>query len=578
MSVIRHDVIIVGAGLAGSMAALQLADKYDVAVLAKCYPAQSHSSAAQGGIAAAIGNMEEDRLHWHWFDTVKGGDYLTDQDAAKILVHEAPEIVYEMEHMGCPFSRNAEGKIAQRKFGGHTRNYGEAPVLRACFSADRTGHALLHTLFEQLVKYNVHVYPDWVLADLLIEDGVCRGIVAWNMRDGELHVFHAKAVMFATGGGGQAFLITSNAFANTGDGLVVAYNAGVPLQDMEFFQFHPTGIWQRGILLTEGCRGEGGTLINDQGERFMEKYSPKLLELAPRDLVTRSITTEILEGRGIGGKDYVYLDMRHLGAKKIMERLPDVHSFILTYLGMDCIKEPVPIQPTAHYMMGGIPVDVDGQAKINGDKTRDCAGFFAAGECSCVSVHGANRLGTNSLLEAALFGKRAGRQMAEWLHEATLAPLPADPMGRFRERIERFKAAPGGETQGAVRRDLKHLMREHCGVYRTRELLQEGLEQLRELKARFSRIRPATNNGRPYNLDLKETIELENTLTYAEVMMTGALAREETRGGHARRDFPKRDDVNWMKHTLAHKQPDGTIRLSYSPVALGEFEPMERKY
>jgi len=493
--------------------------------------------------------MEEDRLHWHWFDTVKGGDYLTDQDAAKILVHEAPETVYEMEHMGCPFSRTPEGKIAQRKFGGHTRNYGEAPVLRACYSADRTGHALLHTLFEQLVKHQVHVYPEWYCVDLLVEDNVCRGIVAWNMRDSEL-----------------------------GDGLVVAYNAGVPLQDMEFFQFHPTGIWKRGILLTEGARGEGGTLINDAGERFMEKYSPKLMELAPRDLVTRSITTEIIEGRGIGGKDYVYLDLRHLGAKKIMERLPEIHSFIRTYLGIDCIKDPVPIQPTAHYMMGGIPTDVDGQVKGGDAKDKDVVGFFAAGECACVSVHGANRLGTNSQLETCVFGKRAGRRMTQWLQDATWAPLPKEPLARIRERIARFKAAPGGETQGAVRRDLKHLMREHSGVYRTKEGLDEGLQMLQELKARFATIKPMTTDGQPFNLDLKETIELGNTLTYAEVMLTGALAREETRGAHARRDFPKRDDVKWMKHTIAHKQPDGTIRLSYSPVTLGEFEPKERKY
>ena len=577
MSVIKHDVIIIGAGLAGSMAAVQLAGKYDVAVLAKCYPAQSHSSAAQGGIAASLGNLEEDHIHWHWFDTVKGGDYLTDQHAAGILANEAPEMVFEMEHLGCPFSRTDEGKIAQRKFGGHTRNYGEAPVLRACYSADRTGHALLHTAFEQLVKHNVHYYADWVLADLLIEDGVCRGVLAWNMLDGELHTFHTKAVMFATGGGGQAFLITSNAFANTGDGLVVAYDAGVPLQDMEFFQFHPTGIWQRGILLTEGCRGEGGTLINDAGERFMEKYSPRLLELAPRDLVTRSITTEILEGRGIGGKDYIYLDMRHLGGAKIMERLPDVHSFIRTYLGIDCIEQPVPIQPTAHYMMGGIPCDVDGQVKGGDAKDKDITGFFTAGECACISVHGANRLGTNSLLDAALFGKRTGKTMAEWLHEATLAPLPKDPAARFRERIARFKNAPGGETQGAVRGALKHLMREHCGVYRSKEILEEGLQKLEELHARFNKIKPSTNNGQPYNLDLKETIELENTLSYAKVMMTGALAREETRGAHARRDFPKRDDTKWMKHTIAHQQPDGSIKLTYSPVTLGEFEPMERK-
>ncbi|MBN1919274.1 MAG: FAD-dependent oxidoreductase, partial [Verrucomicrobia bacterium] len=445
MSVIKHDVVIIGAGLAGSLAAAQLAGKYDVAVLAKCYPAQSHSCAAQGGIAAALGNLEEDNEHWHWFDTVKGGDYLVDQDAAKILAYEAPEMIYEMEHMGCPFSRTAEGKIAQRKFGGHTRNYGEKPVLRACFSADRTGHALLHTAFEQLVKHGVHVYPEWYCVDLLVEDGVCRGLVAWNMRDSELHVFHTKAVMFATGGGGQAFLITSNAFANTGDGLVVAYNAGVPLQDMEFFQFHPTGIWKRGILLTEGCRGEGGTLVNDKGERFMEKYSPKLMELAPRDLVTRSITTEILEGRGIGGRDYVYLDMRHLGAKKIMERLPDVHSFIMTYLGIDCIDKPVPIQPTAHYMMGGIPCDVHGQVKTGGAKDKDVAGFFAAGECSCVSVHGANRLGTNSLLDIVVFGKRAGVHAGEYAAGAGHPELPEDPAGAVARMLEDLAGHPEGE-------------------------------------------------------------------------------------------------------------------------------------
>ena len=441
-SVHRHDVVIVGAGLAGMRAAVEASAEFDVAVLSKIFPTRSHSGAAQGGIAAALANEEEDHWEWHMFDSVKGSDYLGDQDAIEVLVREAPIVVREFEHMGCPFSRTPEGRIAQRMFGGHTKDFGRGgPILRACYAADRTGHVLLHTLYEVCLRNQVRFYPEFYALSLIVRDGVCRGVVGWDVIGGGVHVFHAKAVLFGTGGYGQVFKINSNALASTGDGLSLALRAGVPLEDMEFVQFHPTGLYKSGILVSEAARGEGGYLTNDKGERFMERYAPSKMELAPRDLVSRSIQTEINEGRGIGGEAYVNCDLRHLGAEKIMTLLPQIHELATKFMDIDCIKEPIPIQPTAHYSMGGIPTDVDCRVLLDGT-SKPLAGFYAAGECACVSVHGANRLGTNSCLEASLFGRRAGKAIVGFLRETRDFPeLPSDAADAAIAEVERLLEA-----------------------------------------------------------------------------------------------------------------------------------------
>jgi len=575
--IVKHDVVIVGAGLAGLRAALEASHKYDVAVISKLFPTRSHSGAAQGGIAASLGNVEEDHIDWHFFDTVKGSDYLGDQNAIELLVNDAHPAIYELEHMGCPFSRTPEGKINQRKFGGHTKNYGEGPVLRACFAADRTGHMILHTLYDQCVKNNVRFYSEFYMTDLLVKDNVVRGVIAYDMTNGQYVTFHAKVVMFGTGGYGRAFRITSNAHANTGDGLGVVLRAGLALEDMEFVQFHPTGVYKYGILVSEGARGEGAYLLNNAGERFMEKYAPKLMELAPRDLASRSIQTEINEGRGINGEGYVHLDLRHLGEAKLNERLPEIRSFCRKIIGFDPVKEPIPIQPTAHYSMGGIPVTVDGEVLGDG-KTQKVEGFYAAGECSCVSVHGANRLGTNSLLEAVVYGRRAGKAIVQFLIKkgTEKAELPEETRKNMIARVERFKQKTGDEKVGKIRLELQETMMSKVGVFREEKSLQEALDKVHELEKRAEKIQ-IDDKGMKFNTDLTEAMELDNLLHFAELIVKGALNRQESRGAQYRRDFPKRDDENWLKHTIAVKK-DGKIEFDYKPVVITKFQPKERKY
>ncbi len=574
---IKHDVVVVGAGLAGLRAALEASAHYDVAVISKIHPLRSHSGAAQGGIAASLGNIEEDHIDWHFFDTVKGSDYLGDQDAIELLVNDAHPAIYEMEHMGCPFSRTDDGKIHQRKFGGHTRNYGEGAVLRACFAADRTGHALLHTLYDQCVKNNVRFYSEFYVTDLIIKDNIARGLVAYDMQNGQLLAFHSKVVMFGTGGYGRAFKITSNAHANTGDGLGIVLRAGLPLQDMEFVQFHPTGVYQYGILVSEGARGEGAYLLNGKGERFMEKYAPKLMELAPRDLTSRSIQTEIDQGRGINGEGYVHLDLRHLGEAKIMERLPEIRSFCRKIVGVDPVKEPIPIEPTAHYSMGGIPVTVDAEVLADGKDTL-VEGFYAAGECSCVSVHGANRLGTNSLLEALVYGRRAGKAIVKFLIKNGLekAELPHDAVDGAFSRVYNLKDNSGNEKVGVLRKELQAIMMSNVGVFRHEDKLKVALEKVQELEQRARNIQ-IDDKGLKFNTDLSEMMELDNLLHFAGLIIGGALNRQESRGAQSRTDFPKRDDVNWLKHTIAFKK-DGEITFDYKPVVITKFQPQERKY
>jgi succinate dehydrogenase / fumarate reductase, flavoprotein subunit len=581
----RHDAIIVGAGGAGLYAAIEVAQKTaaelgrkaDVAVLSKLYPSRSHTGAAQGGICAALGNLEEDHWEWHMFDTVKGGDYIVDQDAAEILAREAIDAIYDLEHRGLPFNRTPEGKIAQRRFGGHTRNFGEAPVRRACYAADRTGHMILQTLYQQCIKYDVNFFNEYQCLDLLIDQGVCKGVVALDVRTGDLHLFHGKAVLFATGGYGRVFKITSNALASTGDGMAIAYRAGVPLEDMEMFQFHPTGIYRMGILLSEAARGEGGILRNDAGERFCERYAPALKDLAPRDMVSRFIYKEVREGRGIGGKDYVHLDLTHLGKEVIDEKLPDITDFARTYLGIEPITDLIPIQPTAHYAMGGIPTDVDGQVILDGNKTA-LPGFYAAGEVACVSVHGANRLGTNSLVDLVVFGRRGGLHMANFIRHIDLATLPADAADRAEAELSRLRGSVGqqGENAARIRAELQQSMMDLCGVERDEPRLAQMSSKLRELRERYGRV-ALSDAGASFNSDLVEALEVGYLLDCAEATVAGALARQESRGAHFREDFPDRDDANWLKHTLARQGTEG-VTLDYKPVTITRFEPKERKY
>lgn len=569
---IRHDVVIVGAGLAGLRAALELAGKVDVAVVSKVYPSRSHSGAAQGGVAAAMANESDDSPELHMFDTVKGSDYLGDQDAIEMMCKDAPVTIAEMEHLGCAFSRDDKGRIAQREFGGHSKP-------RACYAADRTGHALLHTLFEQSMKHkkSVTFYSEWYLLDLVVRDGSARGITMMNIKTGAMEVVHAKAVMFGTGGYGRAYRITSNAFANTGDGIMAAYRAGLPLEDMEFVQFHPTGLYQQGILMSEAARGEGGYLVNGKGERFMERYAKSRMELAPRDIVSRSEQTEINEGRGVDGKDYVYIDLRHLGRDKILEKLPQIRQLAIDFLGIDCIDHPIPIQPTAHYSMGGIPANKDCEVVTDAAGTK-VEGFYAAGECSCISVHGANRLGTNSLLDATVFGRRAGKSILQYAVGAQHGEINGEEeLVRSRKRIEALLNTPSTESANDIRNELKSMMSEDVGVFRVAERLQAARTKVKELEARFKKVR-VSDKGKLFNTELIETLELANMLEYSELIIEGALARTESRGAHARTDFPKRDDANWMKHTLARKGPDGSVKLDYKPVVVTKFQPEERKY
>jgi succinate dehydrogenase / fumarate reductase, flavoprotein subunit len=572
-----YDAVIVGAGGAGLRAAIEATDRTRTAVISKLYPTRSHTGAAQGGVCAALGNVEEDYPEWHAFDTVKGGDYLVDQPAALLMTEEAVHSIYELEHWGLPFNRTPDGRIDQRRFGGHTRNHGEAPVRRACYAADRTGHMILQTLYQQCIKRDVRFFNEFYCLDLLLQDGRCAGVVAYELATGELHVFRAKAVLFATGGYGRMFRVSSNAHALTGDGPGVTFRRGLPLQDMEFFQFHPTGVYKMGILLSEAVRGEGGILLNSEGERFMERYAPTVKDLAPRDMVSRAIYQEIREGRGIGpNRDAVYLDVRHLPRDVIEEKLPDVTEFARIYLKVEPTTEPVPIQPTAHYAMGGIPTNVDAQVVVGADE-EPVPGLYAAGECACVSVHGANRLGTNSLLDIVVFGRRGGRHLARYVAEVELGELPERPAEATLDRLDAILTRASGDNAADIRAELQDSMFELAFVVRSEDGLRKMLDVLAALRDRYDRV-AVQDKGAVYNTDLMEAVEVGFLLECADALVTAALARDESRGAHYREDHPLRDDANWMKHSLATRGDDGSIALEFKPVKLGPYVPMERKY
>jgi len=574
----RHEVIVVGAGGAGLTAALYAArEGADVAVVSKLYPTRSHTGAAQGGIGAALGNVEEDHWEWHMFDTVKGGDYLTDQDAAEVFAKEVIEAVIELEHMGLPFDRLPNGKIAQRRFGGHTKDWGKAPVHRAAHAADRTGHMILQTLYQQCVKHNITFYNEFHVTDVILEDGVAKGLVAYELATGELHLFEAKAIVIASGGFGRIYKVTSNAYTLTGDLQAILYRKGLPLEDMEFYQFHPTGLYPLGILLTEGARGEGGILRNALGERFMERYAPTIKDLAPRDMVSRAMYLEVREGRGVGPKkDHVLLDLTHLPPEVIEKKLPDITEFSRIYLGVDPLKEPVPVMPTAHYAMGGIPTTLWGQV-IRDENNTVVPGLYAAGEAACVSLHGANRLGTNSLGDLVVFGRRAGIHAARFAKDADYHELTEAHLGPSRERIERIKNSKGKERVAALRAELQQSMMDNASVFRTGELLSKQVEVLKELMDRYKNI-AIDDKGEAYNTELVEALELGYLLEVSEALVHSALNRTESRGAHAREDYPERDDRNWLKHTLAYKVEDGKVAFRYKPVVLGRFEPKARTY
>ncbi|GGF13517.1 succinate dehydrogenase flavoprotein subunit [Subtercola lobariae] len=583
----QHDVVIVGAGGAGMRAAIEAGPKARTAVISKLYPTRSHTGAAQGGMAAALANVEEDNWEWHTFDTVKGGDYLVDQDAAEILAKEAIDAVYDLENMGLPFNRTPEGKIDQRRFGGHTRDHGKAPVRRACYAADRTGHMILQTLYQNCVKHGINFFNEYYVLDLVMVevDGVKRpsAVVAYELATGDLHIFQGKSIVFATGGFGKIFKTTSNAHTLTGDGVGIIWRKGLPLEDMEFFQFHPTGLAGLGILLSEAARGEGAILRNSEGERFMERYAPTIKDLAPRDIVARCMATEIREGRGGGpNKDYVYLDITHLEPAVIDAKLPDITEFARTYLGVEPYTEPVPVLPTAHYAMGGIPTNV--AAEVLSDNSTVVPGLYAAGECACVSVHGSNRLGTNSLLDINVFGKRAGNNAVEYALTAEYVPLPDDPAKPIRDLVEMLRASNGTERMSAMRKELQDSMDRNAQVYRTETSLIEVTKVIADLRERYKNVM-VQDKGKRFNTDLLEAIELGFLLDLAEVLVYSALYRKESRGGHFREDFPKRDDENYMVHTMAYLTGDAHstdagdhIKLETKPVVVTRYQPMERKY
>ncbi|MEO5982644.1 MAG: succinate dehydrogenase flavoprotein subunit [Pedococcus sp.] len=590
----KYDVVIVGAGGAGMRAALESSTRTRTAVLTKLYPTRSHTGAAQGGMCAALANVEEDNWEWHTFDTVKGGDYLVDQDAAEIMCREAIDAVIDLEKMGLPFNRTPEGKIDQRRFGGHTRNHGEAAVRRSCFAADRTGHMILQTLYQNCVKQGVEFFNEFYVLDLLMNtgaDGVERaaGVVAYELSTGEIHVFQAKSVVFATGGTGKVFKTTSNAHTLTGDGMGVAFRRGLPLEDMEFFQFHPTGLAGLGILLSEAARGEGGILRNADGERFMERYAPTIKDLAPRDIVARSMANEVREGRGAGpNKDYVLLDLTHLERAHIDAKLPDITEFARTYLGVEPYTEPVPVYPTAHYAMGGVPTNVETEVLRN--NTDVVPGLYAAGEVACVSVHGSNRLGTNSLLDINVFGRRAGIAAAEYAANAAWVDLPQRPTSLVDGMVEGILGRVSGERVADLRKALQETMDRNVQVFRTEASMKEALGVIEELKERYADV-VVQDKGKRYNTDLLEAVELGFLIELAEVITIGALARKESRGGHFREDYETRDDVNFMRHTMAYRPPlagegfgadtplfSDEVRLDYKPVTVTRYQPMERKY
>jgi succinate dehydrogenase / fumarate reductase flavoprotein subunit len=592
----QYDVVIVGAGGAGMRAAIEAGPHAKTAVISKLYPTRSHTGAAQGGMAAALANIEEDSWEWHTFDTVKGGDYLVDQDAAEILAKEAIDAVIDLENMGLPFNRTPDGKIDQRRFGGHTRDHGKAPVRRSCYAADRTGHMILQTLFQNCVKLGIEFYNEFYVLDLLLVDDpdakkprgkskprIAAGVVAYELATGDIHVFHAKSVVFATGGFGKIYKTTSNAHTLTGDGVGIIWRKGIPLEDMEFFQFHPTGLAGLGILLTEGARGEGAILRNASGERFMERYAPTIKDLAPRDIIARHMVQEVAEGRGAGpNKDYVLLDCTHLGAEVLETKLPDITEFARTYLGVDPVHEPVPVMPTAHYAMGGIPTNI--KAEVLSDNDTVVKGLYAAGECACVSVHGSNRLGTNSLLDINVFGKRAGRYSVEYANSAKFVALPEDPAKEVREMIERARSADGTERLAALRKELQDEMDRNAQVFRTDKSLRSVAKTIHSLRERYKNI-GIHDRGKRYNTDLLEAIELGFLLDIAEVVVASALNRHESRGGHMRDDYPERDDENFLVHTMAYLTGDPKsanvedhIAIDWKPVVITNYPPMERKY
>lgn len=595
MNTHQFDVVVVGAGGAGLMAGLYASKTAKTAIISKLYPTRSHTGAAQGGISAAFGNSEEDRPEWHTYDSVKGSDYLGDQDAIEFMCNEAPQAVLELEHYGLPFDRTPEGRISQRPFGGHTNNVTGKPVRRACHAADRTGHMILQTLYQQCLKNNATFYDEFQVIDLLMDGKRAVGVVALEMATGKLHTFHAKSVVIATGGHGRIWEITSNAYAYSGDGAAIAYRRGIPLEDMEFFQFHPTGIYKLGILITEGVRGEGGILINGKGERFMTKYAPTVKDLASRDVISRAIYLEIRDGNGINGENYVYLDVRPevvnryavldgrtkpdgtpytVTAEELLKKLPDIIDFNRVYLGIDPMTQPMPIQPTAHYTMGGIPTNKFGE--VLDENNTPYAGLYAAGEAACVSVHGANRLGTNSLLDLVVFGKYAGLRAAEYAKDTDFASLPADPTEFTRQQFDALRNADGKENAMTISNEMKKMMFEDVGVFRTEEGMRRALDKLAELRERYTHVR-VQDTGKIFNTDLLNAWELGNLLELAEVVTVSALNRQESRGGHAREDFPKRDDQNWLKHTLAWKRGE-KVEIGYKPVTITKYQPKERVY
>jgi succinate dehydrogenase / fumarate reductase flavoprotein subunit len=591
----NYDVVIIGAGGAGMRAALESSKRARTAVVTKLYPTRSHTGAAQGGMCAALANVEEDNWEWHTFDTIKGGDYLVDQDAAEVMAKEAIDAVLDLEHMGLPFNRTPEGKIDQRRFGGHTRDHGKSPVRRACYAADRTGHMILQTLYQNCVKHNVEFYNEVYVLDVLIteeaakrEDGTdyqqkrVSGVVTYDLSTGEIAVFQAKAVVFATGGAGKVFKTTSNAHTLTGDGMAMIYRRGIPLEDMEFVQFHPTGLAGLGILLSEAARGEGAVLRNSEGERFMERYAPTIKDLAPRDIVARSMANEVREGRGCGpNKDYVYLDLTHLEPAHIDAKLPDITEFARTYLGVEPYTEPVPVFPTAHYVMGGVPTNIKGEVLQDNDTI--VPGLYAAGEVACVSVHGSNRLGTNSLLDINVFGKRSGINAAKYAADAEFVALPENPTDFVEKQVAHVRDNDGNERVGAIRKDLQETMDANMQVFRSGDTIAQALSDIESLRQRYDNI-GIQDKGKRFNLDLLEAIELGFLLDLAEVMTVSALHRHESRGGHFREDYPKRDDENFMKHTMIYKDDEAEtegikgMRFDTKPVIFTRYEPMERKY